>query len=135
YSTRRSMTPPKRRAQVSRAVMYRWTASRSDAIGAGIPRGARRWPCIVTSSASTSDSPRVDFRCQPEHPVPEVLVDAGQGARVDDPWRFVPVRNVWKDQVDLGGPADDEHVTGFVTQSVPLLDQGIERTECGTRKA
>ena len=43
--------------------------------------------------------------------------------------RVVFVRNVRNDQVDLGGPADDEHVAGFVTQPVPLLDQRIERAD------
>ena len=37
--------------------------------------------------------------------------------------------NVREDQVDLGGPADDEHVAGFVTEPVPLLDQRIKRTD------
>src|SRR5436190_2902594 len=39
------------------------------------------------------------------------------------------VRNVRKDQVDFAGPADDEHVAGFVTEPVPLLDQRIERAD------
>ena len=48
--------------------------------------------------------------------------------------------NVGEDQVDFGGPGDDEHVAGFVTETVPLLDQRIERADtspgsCGANAA
>lgn len=73
--------------------------------------------------------PRVDLRCQPEHLIPEVIVDPRQGARVDDPGRFVPVRNVPEDQVDFGRSSDDEHVAGVITESIPLPDQWIQRSD------
>ena len=67
-----------------------------------------------------------DLTPEPKHPIPEMRVDACEGFRVWRPGRFVFVRLVRKDQVDLRRAGDDQHPAVLIAEPVPLLRDRIE---------
>jgi len=65
---------------------------------------------------------------QPQHPVPEMVVDAGQGGGADLPGRQRRVR-LGEDQVHLHRAVQDEHVAPTAGQPVPLRHHRAQRRD------
>src|SRR6266571_7798113 len=60
---------------------------------------------------------------EPQHPVPEVVVDPAESVGARLPGRLLIVRLLGEDQVDLHRPPQDQHPALVLAQPVPLLHQ------------